>query len=79
MKKEYYIEITLKGAETDPPYVMQSTTFETPEEAKDWFNKNWDYVDTGCLTIDLMAMVYKDKQAEEEGDYEIEFVKTIRE
>ena len=78
MKREYYIEITLKDVETDPPYVMQSTTFETPKKAKDWFYTNWDYVDRSCLKVDLMAMEYIDEQAEEEGEYEIVYVTTIR-
>ena len=67
MRRLYYIEFTLDDYETDPPYLMQSQTFISKDDAKNWFYDNFDYV---AMNADLMVMNFKD----DSDEYEIDMV-----
>lgn len=54
MKKKYYIEISSKEIECDPPYLMQSKWFDTKKEAIDWYRNNFDYT-SGLIDVKLMC------------------------
>ena len=64
-KTLYYIEFVNKKVRL--PYVMQTTTFESPRKAMNWFLKYFDFVEeNGGIRVFIMAMDFIN-----EGEYEI--------
>lgn len=72
MEKKYYIEILNKGYDLDPPYLIQTKTFDTPEDAENWYHSCIEYIDLYILKVDLMLMNYTN-----EYEYEVEFIKHL--
>lgn len=67
-KTLYYIEFINK--KVDLPYVMQTTTFESPRKAMNWFLKYFDFVEeNGGIRVFIMTMDFINEDEYEIGTY----------
>jgi len=69
--EKYYVEFVMKDLDMDPPYLMQSATFDSKREAENWFRKYFDYTSSD-VEVRLMVMDFIS-----EDEYEIGFIKTL--
>ena len=66
-KEKYYIEfVPKKDNEIYCLYAMQSRGFKTANQALEWLNNNFDYIDEELMAVYIMIEVYVS-----EGDYDV--------
>jgi hypothetical protein len=57
---QYYVEFYQYGASDS--YIMQSRWFDTQEEAEQWYETSFDFINHGEIGADLMAAEWDDEE-----------------